>query len=133
MKITTKQYTESLYQTIQDKKDGEVVAVIENFVKVLQSNNDINKLKQITKQFCEIWNKEEGIIEAEIISAKNLDNEIIGLLNNYIAKLSGAKKVLVKQKVDKNILGGVIIKYKDKILDGSLRMKLSELKADMIR
>ncbi|MEA2065363.1 MAG: ATP synthase F1 subunit delta [Patescibacteria group bacterium] len=133
MKITLKQYAESLYQIVQGKDESEIKNVIENFVKVLQSNNDINKLDKVIEEFCKTWNKEEGIIETEVVSTKNLDNEIVELLNSYIAKLSGVKKVLVKQKIDKNILGGLIIKYKDKVLDGSLRMRLRELKIEMMR
>ncbi len=133
MKITPKQYSESLYQAVQNKKDSEVKDAIGNFVKVLISNNDISKADEIIKQFVGIWNKEQGIVEAEVVSAKELDNKIAKLLNNYIVKLSGAEKVLVRQKVDKNILGGVVIKYGDKVLDGSLREKLNELKAEMIK
>lgn len=133
MRISPKQYAESLYQVVAKKKENDIKVVIENFVKVLQNNNDFNKSDKITEQFCKIWNKEEGIIEAEIMSAKELDKEIIELLNSYIAKLSGAKKVLVNQKVDKNILGGLIIKYKDKVLDGSLKSGLLELKKDMVK
>ena len=132
MKITTKQYAESLYHTIQSKKDSEVKSVIENFVKVLISNNDISKADEIIKQFVKVWNREQGIVEAKVVSAKELDKKIVKLLNGYIAKLSGAEKVLVKQRVDKDILGGVVIKYKDKVLDGSLRMRLGELRSKMV-
>ena len=132
MNITQKQYAESLYQTIQNKKDSEVKIAVENFVKVLINNNDISKADEIIKQFVGIWNKEQGIIEAEVVSAKELDKKIVKLLNDYIIKLSGAEKILVKQKVDKNILGGVVIKYGDKVLDGSLRMRLGELRNKMV-
>ncbi len=133
MKISSKQYAESLYQVVQEKKDSEIKVVIENFVKVLQSNSDINKLEKIAGQFCKIWDKEHSIIEAEVVSAKELGKEIIELLNSYIAKLSGAEKVILNQKINKDILGGVVIKYEDKILDGSLRNSLSGLRSEMVR
>jgi len=62
-----------------------------------------------------------------------LDKETGKLLKNYITGLSGAKEVLVSEKTDKNILGGVIIKYGDKVLDGSLKTSLEELKEKMIK
>ena len=133
MKISPKQYAESLYQTVQGKKDSDIEYAIENFVKVLQINSDINKLDKIAEQFCKIWDREKGIIKAEVVSAKELGKEIVELLNSYITKLSGAEKVLIKEKVDKNILGGAIIKYEDKILDGSLKTKLGELKVEMVK
>ena len=133
MKITPKQYAESLYQIVADKKDSEVKIAVENFVKVLISNNDIFKVDKITEKFVKVWNREQGIVEAEVVSAKELDKKIVKLLNDYIVKLSGARKVVAKQKVDKNILGGVVIKYEDKILDGSLRMRLGELRSEMVK
>lgn len=133
MKITTKQYAESLYQSVQNKKDSQIKSAIENFVKLLISNNDMAKADKIIGQFEKIWNREEGIVEAEAVSARELDKKIVKLLNGYIIQLSGASKVLLKQKIDKNVLGGVVIKYEDKILDGSLKTKLEALKINMIK
>lgn len=140
MKITPKQYGEALYQSVQNlpagkagKKDSQIKSAIENFVKLLISNNDMAKADKIIGQFEKIWNREKGIVEAEAVSARELDKKIVKLLNGYIIKLSGASKVLLKQKIDKNILGGVVIKYEDKILDGSLKTKLEALKINMIK
>ena len=132
MKITPRQYAESLYQVVQNKKDSEVKDVIKNFVKVLIGNNDIAQVDKIIKRFVKIWDMEQGIVEAEVVSAKELDKKIVLLLHCFIAELSGAKDVVIRQQVDKNILGGVIIKYEDRVLDGSLRMRLGELRRRMV-
>jgi len=133
MKITPKQYAQSLYQAACGKKQSDVKGVIENFVKVLINNNYIAKADQIIKQFKKIWNKEQGIVKAEVISARKLDIKITKLLNNYIAKLSGAKTIDLRQEVDKSILGGVVIKYEDKVLDGGLKTRLTDIKNKMIK
>lgn len=133
MKITPKQYAESLYQSVRNKKDSQIKSVIENFVKLLAANNDMAKADKITGQFEKIWNREEGIVEAEAVSARELDKKIVKLLNGYIVKLSGAGKVGLKQKIDKNILGGVVIKYGDRVLDASLKTQLEELKENLIK
>jgi len=133
MKITAKQYAESLYEAIRDKNDGQIRDAIKNFFNILVQNNDIAKAEEIVVEFNKIWNMELGIIEAEVISAKALDNKIVKLLNGYIAGLSGAKEVSLNQEIDKNILGGVIIKYEDKILDGSLRARLNGLKVEIVK
>ena len=133
MKITAKQYAESLYEAVQDKNNSQIKNSINNFFSILIQNNDIAKAEEIAKEFEKIWNTEQGIIEAEVVSAKELNNKIVKLLNNYIAELSGSEKVILNQKINKDILGGVIIKYEDKILDGSLRAKLNGLKTEMIK
>ncbi len=147
MKISPKQYGEALYQAVKglpaaclpdrqgkaSKKDSEIKTVIGNFVKVMAGNNNISKLDKIIEQFEKIWNREEGAVEAEIASARALDKKIVKLLNDYIAELSGVREVLLKQKIDKNILGGVVIKYGDRVLDGSLETKLKELREEMVK
>ena len=131
MKISAKQYAQSLHETVVDKSNNQIKDAINNFFDILVQNNDITKAEEIVKEFEKIWNMEHGIIEAEVVSAKELDNNIVKLLNGYIAELSGAKQVSLNQKINKDILGGVIIKFEDKILDGSLRAKLSGLKKEM--
>ena len=133
MNVSSKQYAESLYQAVRDKNNSQIKDVINNFFNILVQNNDIAKAEDVVKEFENRWNIEQGIIEAEVVSAKELDNRIVKLLNNYITELSGAEKVILNQEINKDILGGVVITYEDKILDGSLRAKLNELKSEMMR
>ncbi len=133
MKITPKQYANALYQSVSGGDDDQVNSVINNFINIIIENNDVSKIKKIIKQFGIIWNKEEGIVEAEVIGARKLDNKIIELLDNYIVELTGAKKVIMREQVDKSILGGVVVRYEDKVLDGSLKTRLEELKSNMVK
>ncbi|MFH0972492.1 MAG: F0F1 ATP synthase subunit delta, partial [Patescibacteria group bacterium] len=50
---------------------------------------------------------------------------IIKLLSCYIIKLSQVSDVFISESIDKNLLGGFVIKYGDKILDASLRKQLT--------
>lgn len=133
MNIPTKQYAKTLYKLVDGKSKNEAEKIIEDFVTVLAENNDQGKIKKIIKEFSNNWNREKGIVEAEILSAKELDKEIVKLLNSYIAKLSGAKEIVLSEKVDKSLLGGVVIRYGDKVLDGSLKTKINDLKNNMVK
>jgi len=93
----------------------------------------LNKADKISAEFIKIWNEKYGIVEASATSANGLDKASIKLLENYIAELSGAKEVVLNEKIDKNILGGVVIRYGDRVVDGSLRTSLEELKNKMIK
>jgi len=133
MKITAKQYALSLYEAVDGQSAVKVKAVIEKFVKLLAGKNQLSKAEKIIAEFIKIWNDRHGIVEALAISAKGLDKEAVKLLKNYIVKLSGAKEVVLSQETNKDILGGVIIKYGDRVMDGSLRTSLEELKNRMIK
>jgi F-type H+-transporting ATPase subunit delta len=131
MKISARQYANALFEAVRGKKEGEVKVALKNFVGILAEKNDFKKAPEIIRELIKVYRKEEGIIEAEIISAEPLKKELAGELREYIKKASGAEKVELKEITDSAILGGVVIKFEDKIIDGSLRMRLSELKVKM--
>ena len=133
MKITPKQFALSLYEAVEGKPAVQVKAVVKKFVELLAENNMLNKADKISAEFIKIWNEKYGIVEASATSANGLDKASIKLLENYIAELSGAKEVVLNEKIDKNILGGVVIRYGDRVVDGSLRTSLEELKNKMIK
>lgn len=133
MKTTPKQYALALYESLDGKSAGEIKAVIKKFVELLAGKNMLSKADKIEAEFVEIWHGKNGIILAEVRSANGLDKANVKLLKKYIAGLTDAREVLLKEKIDKNILGGVIIKYGDKILDASLKTSLNDLKEKMIK
>lgn len=133
MRVTVKQYAQSLYEITKKKKGSQVKADIKKFVEILVKNNDLKLAEKVVNEFIKIRNKEEGIVEAEITSARRLDTTVTKMLNKYIIKLSGAKIVVLKKDLDKDLLGGVVIKYGDKILDGSMKTKLSDLREGMLK
>ncbi|MEK7097719.1 MAG: ATP synthase F1 subunit delta [Patescibacteria group bacterium] len=133
MKYTSKHYATTLFRIIDGKKAADVDAVLKSFVETLAENSQIGKAKGIIDEFARIWNREKGMVEAEVISANVLDEETAEELKKYIADASGKKKVEINNKIDKKILGGAVIKYEDKIIDGSLKTRISELRERLIK
>lgn len=133
MKITAKQYAQFFLETVSGKTEEKTKRAIENFAKILIASGDESKLEKVIAHFIVFWNKKKGIVEAEITSARELEKEIVKFLRGYIIRLSGAREVELKQKVDKGILGGVIIKYGDMVADRSLKARLEELKIKMVK
>lgn len=127
MKITPKDYATSLLQAIKGKKDGEADIIVGRFVDVLAKNNDLSKESKIIDYFSFLWNKENKIVESEITTARIIDAGLRNSLKDLLIKISRAEKVEMIEKVDKDILGGVIIKYDDRVLDGSLKTKVKNL------
>lgn len=133
MKVNTKQSAELFYELTADKSPGEVKDVVKKFVELLAKNGYLGKVDKVIGEFEKIWNEKRGIVEAEITSARELDKEIVKSLHNHIIKLSGAKEIVLTEKVDKKILGGVVIRHGDRVVDGSLRTRVGELKNKMIK
>lgn len=128
MKITAKQYAQCLYELVSTESDGKVKEILPRFVALLQKHQALNLAPAIILIFREIWNREHGEVVAELTSARELKNEAKETVINYLKNKSGATDVVLDEKIDKNILGGFILKYDNKIIDGSLRSSLEELK-----
>jgi len=131
MRITSKQYAVSLFECVSDKNKKETEQIVKDFAKVLVMNNDINKHEAVVVEFLKIWNRKNKIIDAEITSANEIAKADIKKISDYIKDLSGAETVNLEMSLDESLIGGVIMKYGDKILDGSLKTRLNTLKNKM--
>ena len=129
MRITPKQYAISLFESVSNKKDGEAEAVVKKFFGLLVRNNDLSKSGRIISELARLWNKKSGIVESEVVTARKLDDSSIRSLEKFLSEESGAKKIVINEKVDENILGGVVVRYGDTMLDASLRTKVRDLKS----
>jgi F-type H+-transporting ATPase subunit delta len=72
----------------------------------------------------------EGTELAEITTAIPLDDEYQLQVAQRITEIMG-KPVVLKTKVDPGIIGGIIIRVGDKLIDGSIRSKLAALRKDL--
>jgi F-type H+-transporting ATPase subunit delta len=69
---------------------------------------------------------------AEVTTAVPLDDEDMLKLAQRITEIVG-KPVALKPKVDSNLIGGIMIRVGDKLIDGSIRSKLAALRNEMGR
>jgi len=72
----------------------------------------------------------EGVEVAEVTTAIPLDDEDRLRLAQRITEIVG-KPVVLKPKVDSSVVGGIIIRVGDKLIDGSIRSKLMALKKEL--
>ena len=127
MKATATQYAKALYEATKDKDQKEIDDILADFIKVMAKNNQIRMAVNVSKKFGEVYNRENGIVEAEIINCEKINDELRNKLRNYISKKYKAKEVVLNNIVDKSIKGGVVIKVGDEVMDGSVERQLKEL------
>jgi len=133
MKISPKQYAAALFESLLDVDDKDVSQIVKKFAALLRTNNESYKLGRIVKEFDGLWNKNFSVIEAEISSAREINEETEQALKLYIRKSLKVKNIVVSKKIDAAVLGGVVVKYGDKIFDASLKSKLESLKASIAK
>ncbi|HNX11302.1 MAG TPA: ATP synthase F1 subunit delta [bacterium] len=128
MKITSKQYALGLMEAIDGQSGKELDKVLSGFVALLIKNRDFNRLEAILDFFSQAYDKSQGEIGADLVSAFPPTEAIKKLAAEYISKKTGVEKVNWRFKEDKNILGGLVLRYEGRVLDASLRQSLSRLK-----
>ncbi|MDA3802578.1 MAG: ATP synthase F1 subunit delta [Patescibacteria group bacterium] len=130
MKIKTKQYARALFESYEEASKEEKDKILTNFVKILKDNNDLYLLDRIVVDFTETWDKNKNIVRAEISSAHKIDEKTEDVLVKKIKELSSAKDIDIEKKNNKKLLGGVVVKYGDRILDSSISTRLKRLQEE---
>jgi F-type H+-transporting ATPase subunit delta len=133
MKIISQQYAKTLYELTKDKSHKEVDEIAAEFIKLLVSKNQSRLLPKIIEKFNGIWNKENGIVEAEVISREKLNSLLVDKLIRFVKDRYRAKEVLINNIVNESIKGGIIIRVGNEVMDGSVERQLRELKSILER
>jgi len=128
MKISALQYAESLYESVAGRPEKEVKALLKNFVAILGRQRELSKMPAIIERFTEIWEKASGELAAELTSARELGPTARELVIDYLKEKTGAKKINLQEKINKDVIGGFILRYNDKVVDGSLKNSLATLR-----
>tara|TARA_A100001011_G_scaffold133771_1_gene140994 strand:+ start:2794 stop:3351 length:558 start_codon:yes stop_codon:yes gene_type:complete len=97
------------------------------FLKVLDNNKRISNLLPIILQFKKINSEKRGDITADVTSANQLSDEEKNNIKNQL-KSSLGQKLSLNFDVDKDIIGGLIVKVGSKMIDTSLANKINKLK-----
>lgn len=132
MRLTVRQYAKALNAGVKDKSHKEVDLAVSNFLKILQKNNQMKLVGKIVENFSDIWNKENGIIEAEITTRHKAEDSMTKKIKDFLKEKYGAEQVVLRETVDEKIKGGIIIRVGDELLDASVERRLLELKNNLI-
>ena len=98
-----------------------------NLVAVLIDHARVASLEEVVAAFRLWWQQRQGIAEAEILTARELDAADRARLVEKAAGLAGTR-VRATFRQDPSILGGVIVRVGSAVYDGSLRGRVDRLK-----
>jgi len=117
---------EALYQFFTDIGGDKFSQTGKNFIRVLIDARRINLATEVFELFERKRTAAEGISDVEVISAYPLDDAQVNAISESISKRLG-KKIDINTDEDKDLIGGVIIRVGDSVIDASLRGRLKEL------
>ena len=119
--------TEKKLRILKQIFEKEISVFSMNFIAIIVKKNREALLPQIANAFVSQYKKHKNIQEAIVTTAIPLTKELKSAIIRYIKK-NGEIEVELTEVVDKNIIGGAIIKIGDKQLDASVVSQISELR-----
>ncbi len=111
---------------------GDINPLALNLVYLLVTRGRLSMAGDIAGEYQRLLDSYRGIEQAEVITAIPLDDEDRQRLEEHLGAVVG-KKVVLKLKVDSSLIGGIIARIGDKLLDGSTHSKLMALRNELAR
>lgn len=103
-----------------------------NFLELLIDKQRMTEIFRIRRQFEELWKRENRRIDVTVTSAVELDPAVVGKIGAEIERQTG-QEVDLASRVDAEILGGVVLRVGNMVLDASIRSRLEKLRKSVAR
>ena len=123
----------SPYFSSAEKQEGLAQAIdgaepeLVNFLGVLAEKHRLPVIFRIRDRVDDLWDEENKRLEVTVTSAVELDSELVKRIGKEIEKQTG-QTVELRSVVDADILGGLVLRVGNKVLDASIRNRLEKLR-----
>jgi F-type H+-transporting ATPase subunit delta len=128
----------SPYFSTEEKRDGlgrvlvDADETIVNFLELLIEKHRMPVLFRIRRVYDTLWERENKVLPVEITSAVELDEQTVKGIGERIGERTG-QHVELTARVEPDILGGVVLRVGNQILDASIRNRLERLRRQVAR
>jgi F-type H+-transporting ATPase subunit delta len=127
-------YTEaarkSVFQSVADRIG--LTPILRSFINLLIEKKRIQNVAEIAEYYHKLIDAHANIARAQIRAATHLEEGVIEEIAQTLGKMTG-KKVVVEFQQDSSLIGGIVAKIGDLVLDGSVRRQLLNFKETMKR
>lgn len=123
---TPKISVEDKKKSIEEVFEGKISTEMLNFLKIVLDKRRSNAIFSIKSEFDKKVYAHKGIEKATAETAVPLDSEEMKRLENALGDMTG-KKIELKNVINPNVIGGLLLRVGDKVVDGSIRKRLSDM------
>jgi ATP synthase F1 delta subunit len=123
----------SPYLSSADKREGLRRAVTDaepeltNFLELLVDKHRMPEIFRIRRELDELWKKENRRLDVTVVSAVELDEAVVSRIGEEVERQTG-EAVELSSRVDGEILGGIVLRVGNMVLDASIRARLEKLR-----
>lgn len=101
-------------------------------LRLLAQKRRLAALPDIARALARLVDEDANVVRAEVTSAGPLTEAYLGRLRGELEKATG-KKVTITHKQDKSLIGGVVTRIGDQVIDGSVRARLAGFRDSLLR
>jgi F-type H+-transporting ATPase subunit delta len=125
--FSTKEKTEGL-----DKAVSGADETVANFLKLLIEKHRMPVVFRIRAEYDKLWEEENKLLPVIVTSAVELSEDTVKQIGDRIAEQTD-RRVDLQSKVDPDILGGIVVRVGNSVLDASIRNRLENLRKSVAR
>ena len=122
--------SEEKKQMLTEVFAGRLSDISFDFLCLLADKKRLRYFPEIFKDFTEIYNEKMNIVEVTSVTAQPLPEDLREKLIEKLKKVTG-KNIILQEKVDKSVMGGISLSFPGKELDGTVRTRLDRLKSQI--
>ncbi len=110
---------------------GELSEITVNFLKVLIDNNRQLSIRDIHQSLIELIDIVNNRQRVKIVTSSKIDTDVLKKIKDTLEN-KFKKEIIVEEVIDANIIGGIVIKIGDLIIDGSIAKDLKNIKEKLL-
>jgi F-type H+-transporting ATPase subunit delta len=110
---------------------GDTDELVRNFLLLLAERGRAAEVEEVQREFERLVAEEEGRIEVELTTAVELSDEEAREIVGQIERASG-RRVEATRRVDRSLIGGIVLQAGSLRLDGSVRGRLNRLRRELV-
>jgi F-type H+-transporting ATPase subunit delta len=128
----------SPYFSSEEKRDGVSKIVsdaderVVNFLELLAERHRMPALFRIKREFDSLWAEENKLLPVTVTSAVELDESLVEEIGKRIEDQTG-RRVELSSNVDPEVLGGLMVRVGNMVLDGTVRNRLERLRKQVAK
>lgn len=123
--------TEKKREVLRDIFGDKVHEITLSYLNLLVDKRREEAISFTEEEFVELANEARGVVTAEVTTAVGLGDEEEARLAAKLARITGLS-VNIEKLVDPAIIGGVLVKIGDTVIDGSVRGQLAAIKERLL-
>jgi F-type H+-transporting ATPase subunit delta len=125
--FSTEEKQEGLHKAVEGADE-----IVLNLLEVLIENHRMPVIHRLARAYDRLWQEENKLLPVHITSAIELDEGVARRIGDEIGQQTG-RKVELKSEVDPDVLGGIVLRVGNSILDASIRNRLEQLRKQVAK